>query len=199
MKKALLALAFLLSLSALSQEESKIRSRNNYFYVSPIDAFLNTFELGYERNLPSCNTIFIKGGIKLSKKENYFDRLGGNGEAQFRINLNYDKALINTLDRRFSTFAYFAPYIQYRYEQILELKTTEAVPQQTATFVNSGFCGVGFGIRLTGLESRFCMNLFAGGGLKYSDVAGLQKYNDFLSVGYTGIAPKVSFQMGIAF
>ncbi len=199
MKKALLASLCFLSLHALSQEEGKIKERNNYFYVSPIDAFLNTFELGYERKLPSCNTFFIKGGFKLSKKDNYFDRLGGNGEVQFRVNLNYNKNLVNTLDRRFSTFAYFAPYMQYRYEQVLEQATTDALPKYTATFINSGSAGVGFGIRLTGLESRFCMNLFAGGGLKYSDVAGLQQYNDFLSVGYTGIAPKISFQMGITF
>ena len=71
--------------------------------------------------------------------------------------------------------------------------------QTVTTIVNSCFGGCGFGFRLTGAENRFSFNVFAGGGLKLSDVQGDNKYTDFLEVGYTGLAPKLAFQMGIAF
>lgn len=202
-KKPIFVLGILCSLheSGTAQVVQEGRQRNsNYFYVSPIDLVLNTFELGYERRLANENTIIFLGGVKLSKKSDYFDRLGGLGEFQYRVNLHYDKAAANTLNRNFSTFAYFAPYVTYRYEQLTEQNVgSTPTPVQQITIVNSGFAGVGFGFRLTANESRFCMNLFAGGGLKYSDNNGSKKYDDFIQVGYTGIAPKISFQMGIAF
>jgi hypothetical protein len=188
--------------SAFSQviKEAEENKRCNYFYVGPADLFLNTLQLGYERKLSNHNTVALLGGFKLSKKGELINRLGGNGEFQYRINLLYNKEALSSIAKRYSTFAYFAPYIQYRYEEITDVISTDVTPPITQlTIVNSGFAGLGFGFRLTALENRFCINIFAGGGLKYSDINGLKKYDDFLEVGYTGIAPKVSFQMGIAF
>ena len=203
MKKVLfvLTLLFVGPLSVKPQAESKEPSKgNNYFYVSPINLFLSTLELGYERKLACHNTFVVLGAVKLSKKDNYFDRTGGSGELQYRVNLHYNKEAANSITRNFSTFAYFAPYVLYRYEQINDSYMTDAITTvESITMVNSGFAGVGFGMRLTANESRFCVNLFAGGGLKYSDINGKSREDGFLQVGYTGIAPKLSFQMGIAF
>jgi hypothetical protein len=182
------------------EAETVVQPQRNYFYVSPVDLFFNNIELGYERMFASRNSVFLKGGIKLSKQDDYFDRQGANAEMQYRIDLRYTRNTIYTAPGRFTTYAYFAPYISYRYEQITEERTIElGVERQQVSFINAGFAGVGFGMRFTALESRFCLNLFAGGGLRYSDINGLRKYNEFLQPGYTGIAPKVSFQLGIAF
>src|SRR5205823_903492 len=112
----------------------------------------------------------------LSKNGEMINRLGGNGELQYRINLLYDKEAISAVAKKYSTFAYFAPYVQYRYEEITDVSNSDIVPPLTTlSIVNSGFAGLGFGFRLTALENRFCINVFAGGGLKYSDVDGLKK------------------------
>jgi len=191
---------FLISGSLVAQQPVEKINRNNFFYIAPVELFLNTIQLGYEHKLANHNTVALLGGFKLAKKNQMVSRLGGNAEFQYRINLLYNKEAISTITKRYTTFAYFAPYIEYKYEEITESYVPDiSTKTNTLTTVNSGFAGVGFGVRFSGLENRFCLNLFAGGGLKYSDTHGLQNYDDFLQVGYTGIAPKVSFQMGIAF
>lgn len=174
--------------------------KDNFFYVAPLDLFLNTIQVGYERKLKNHNTIAFNAGFKLSKKDEIVNRLGGSGEFQYRINLLYNKETLGSIVKKHSAFTYFAPFVQYRYEEITDLVSTDiSTIQQENTFVNSGFVGLGFGMKLTGLENRFSLNIYAGGGLKYSDVNGNNKYDDFFEVGYTGIAPKVSFQIGITF
>lgn len=201
MKKILwvFIIAFLAT-SSWAQEKEVNNNKSNYFYVGPVDLVFNTLELGYERSLCNHNSIVIFGGLKLSKKDDLINRFGGNGELQYRINLLYNKESVSGIVKRYSTFAYFAPFFQYRYEQIIDVNVSDSeVPDQTHSFVNSGFAGLGFGFRLAALENRFCLNAFAGGGMKYSDVSGLKKYTDFFEVGYTGIAPKLGLQLGIKF
>lgn len=186
--------------SSFAQQTEAVNKRDNHFYIGPFDLFFNTLQLGYEHKLNNQNTITLLAGFKLSKRGEEMNRIGGNGEFQYRINLLYNKEAISSIAKKYSTFAYFAPYVQYRYEEITDVISTDIAPPSTKlTIVNSGFAGLGFGFRLTALENRFCINLFAGGGLKVSDINGLKKYDDFLEVGYTGFAPKISFQMGIAF
>jgi hypothetical protein len=140
------------------------------------------------------------GGFKLSKKDAIINKLGGNGEFQYRITLLYNKEAISTIIREHSSFAYFATFAQYRYEEITDVIDSETSEQkELKTYVNSYFGGVGFGLRVSAIDNRFTMNIFAGGGLKYSNVYGQKKYDNFTEVGYTGIMPKFGFQMGIAF
>lgn len=197
---SLLAFGFTMSSFAQENAQHDLKKRDNYFYVGPLDLFFNTLQIGYERKLSNHNTIALIGGFKLSKKAELINRLGGNGEIQYRVNLLYNKEAISSVVKKYSAFAYFAPYFQYRYEQITDPAAADvSTSQNEITIVNSGFAGLGFGFRLTAIENRFCLNVYAGGGLKYSDVNGNKKYADFMEVGYTGIAPKLSFQLGIAF
>lgn len=191
---------YFFTVNCFSQEIEKINKKGNFFYIGPIDLFLNTLQLTYERKLKNHNTFSLMGGFKLSKKDETINRLGGNGEFQYRINLLYNKEAISTIVKKYSSFAYFAPFIQYRYEEITDVISFEpASVEKLNTFVNSYFGGVGFGLRISAIENRFSMNVFAGGGLKYSNVYGQKKYENFTEVGYTGISPKFEFQMGIAF
>ncbi len=196
----LISLGFVGNVAAQETEIHEPKKRDNYFYVGPFDLFLNTLQLGYERKLKNHNTIAFTGSFRLSKKDEIINRLGGSGEFQYRVNLLYNKEAISAVAKKYSTFAYFAPYLQYRYEEITDpVFDGDSQALQKTTYVNSGFGGLGFGFRLTALENRFCLNLYAGGGLKYSDVHGDKRYADFMEAGYTGIAPKVAFQIGIAF
>ncbi|MEI8137728.1 MAG: hypothetical protein WCH21_10430 [Bacteroidota bacterium] len=196
----LVSFGFITNSFAQENAQNNQKKKDNYFYVGPLDLFLNTLQMGYERKLKNHNTIALIGGFKLSKKDEIINRLGGTGEFQYRVNLLYNKEALSSVVKKYSTFAYFAPYLQYRYEEITDRVPTDiSISEKEITIVNSGFAGLGFGFRLTALENRFCLNVYAGGGLKYSDVSGNKKYADFTEVGYTGIAPKLSFQIGIAF
>ena len=192
MKRSILfAILLLVSFSTFAQENAG-RPRNNFFCIGPLDLFLSTLQLSYERQL-GANSLALTGGYKLSKKNNEIDRTGGNGELQLRINLLYDRSATNKA-AHYSTYPFFAPFVQYRYEDI------RAQSQETSnTVVQSLFSGLGFGVRFTGLENRFTLSLFAGGGMKISSSTGPGRYDDFLEVGYTGIAPKIACYMGIAF
>ncbi len=198
--KILLLLVYSTFSSSILGQDISLKKRDNYFYVGPLDLFLNTIQLGYERKLGNYNTIFFSGGFKLSEKDDMINRIGGNGELQYRINLLYNKETVNPVLTHYSTFAYFAPFVQYRNEKITDLIQGDIlVNKNEITIVNSGFAGLGFGFRFTAMQNRFCMNVYAGGGLKYSQVTGNKKYTNFIEVGYTGVAPKVSFEIGIAF
>lgn len=200
-KKSFLLVFILSSLlfSVFAQQTVEINKNRNFFYVGPADLFFNTIQIGYEKQLKNTNSIALLGGFKLSEKDGYKDRIGGNGEIQYRINLLYDKQGLSKLTTKFSTFAYFAPFFQYKYEEITDKEYLDNISVSVVSIVNSYFGGAGFGCRLTGIENRFCLNAFVGGGLKYSDLSGDKKYSDFFQVGYTGISPKFGFQMGIAF
>lgn len=199
-RTTILALTLFFSAQVFSQESTQPqKKRNSYFCFGPFDLFLNTLQIGYERKLKDHNTVAINGGFRLAKEDEKIHRLGGNGEFQYRVNLLYNKEAISSVVKKYSTFAYFAPYVQYRYEEITDAVPAEGGANTQLTTVNSVFGGLGFGMRLTAIENRFFLNAYAGGGLKYADVNGDKKYADFFEVGYTGIAPKLSFQIGIAF
>lgn len=190
--------------TSVAQENSPELSveKKNFFYIAPLDLIFNTIQIGYERKLKNNNSIALNGGFKLSKKNEIIHRLGGNGEFQYRINLRYNKNNYNSFIKNHSTYTYFAPFIQYRYEEITDAfpdSKDVSIVNKENTYVNSSFAGFGFGVRVSALENRFSLNLFAGGGMKYSDVKGDKSYADFTEVGYTGIAPKISFQIGVAF
>lgn len=204
MKKTLLSLlstCFILSPS-FSQENKEEKRKENFFYVAPFDLFLNTLQLGYEKKLKNHNALFASAGFKLSETQRTINRIGGNGEIQYKINLLYNKEASNTMAvvRNYSTFAYFAPYLQYRYEEMTDNINADALASsREISIVNSASAGVGFGFRLTGNENRFTVDVFAGGGLRLSDLNGASRYANFLEVGYSGLTPRLGFRMGIAF
>ena len=181
----------------IAQDTNQNVRKLNRFYIGPADLFFNTLQLGYERNLRNHNSIALSAGFKMYKEDEVFHRIGVNGELQYRVNLDYNRESIYSINSRYSTFAYFAPYLNYRYEEMKDKNTNDN--NYTSTYCNSVSGGFGFGFRLSALESRLCLNAFAGGGLKYSEVLGLDRYKDFLEVGYTGIAPRLAIQIGISF
>lgn len=189
---------FLAAATAVKAQDVKLK-RNNSFYLGLTDIYFNTIQLGFEHKLANHNTVVFQPGLKLSKKEEYYNRLGVNGELQYRINLLYDKEAASKIVRKYSTFPYFAPFLQYRYEELRDKATIGDAVSYQPSYVHSGFAGILFGFRLTAMENRFCMNVYGGGGLKVSDTKGAKKYDDFLEVGYTGLTPKLGIQVGIVF
>ena len=188
------------NLTGNAQAESKAISGKNYFYFAPADLFFNTLQIGYERKLNNSNTLAFSGGIELYRKNNYYPRLGTNFGFQYRVNLLYNKENVSTVLKGHSTFAYFAPFLHYRYTEITDERVmSDIVSLRTTSNIYTTFGGFGFGARFSALENRFCLNIFAGGGLRVSRTEGSKKYDGFFEPGYTGIAPKVEMQIGIAF
>lgn len=196
MKKSIVTL-FSLFCVTVSAQDNVIKPKHNFVYFSPVDLFYNTLELGYERSLKNHDAIAITGGFKLDKTSTAVNRVGGTGEIQYRVNLMYTENARITIIRPYSVFPYFAPYLSARYEKINNPAIINDA--QTTTTVRSVFGGVGFGFRITGINNRFTLNAFAGGGLKYADIDGDTKYDNFFEVGYNGFAPKLALQMGITF
>lgn len=182
-----------------AQESDQTATRNNFFYIGPVDLFYSTIQLSYERKLKNHNSFFLSAGYMLSKRQDFIDKTGANGEVQYKINLLYNKESVHPVVKAYSWFAYFAPFLSYKYEEITDqFSIAPGETRAVRTFVNSGFGGLGFGLRVTGIQNRLSLNIFAGGGLKFSDLNGQQQYSNFLEVGYTGITPKLELQLGIA-
>jgi hypothetical protein len=201
LKKFLTCLAVLAYLTAHMNAASAQEpgcSGKHFIYVAPFDLFLNTFQAGYEVKLGGCNTLCMLGGFELAKQNGKLTRAGGNGEFQYRISLQY-KDDADILNRKYRTFGYFAPFAQYRYHERHETTgPASEIQGSTSTYINAFFAGAGFGLRVSSGSNRFCMDVFAGGGLRLADVNGHQRYDDLLQPGYTGIAPKFGFRLGIA-
>ena len=77
---------FLSLLPSFAQENKEPKRNENFFCVGPLDLFYNTLQLEYERKLRNHNSFALLGGFKLSKKEGTLNRIGGNGEIQYRVN-----------------------------------------------------------------------------------------------------------------
>lgn len=191
--------ASLLSVTSIAQNDETPVRKGNMFYISPFELFLNTLQVGCEKKLKNHNTLALMGGFTLAKKNEVISDIGGSGEIQYRMNLLYNKRSINIVSSQYSTFVYFAPFANYRYVEKTDVVLAEAIQaSNNITYINSLFGGFVFGGRFSGVENRFCLNVFLGGGLKYSVVEGQKEYTEFLRPGYTGIAPKAGFQLGIA-
>ena len=105
---------------------------------------------------------------------------------------------------------FFAPYLRFSYTDISEDVTYASstynsnnyytnISVEQNSYVRSYSGGLLFGVRMTGAENRFTTSIWAGGGLKASDVAGNQDYKDIYKIGYTGMIPRIGIQLGISF
>ncbi len=212
MKKIALFLFFAMSLSVASAQTSDSTYYKNHFYINPFDLFFKTFQVTYERDVTkSKNSIAFTGGVLLEKSNNAFE-LGFNTELQYRINV-FD---YSTSKRGFQSNVFFAPYLQFRYiehESTDELtsyamydpnnpnaKPVTVIDSRDANLRGYGV-GVLMGLKSSAFNNRFCFGVYGGGGAKYTDVKGSQTVfgSSLVDENYTGITPKLGFQMGISF
>lgn len=187
-----------------SQEKQDERSgeHKHFIYGSPLGIVTSTFNVTYERQLSNSNSIAIMGGATLSNTFD-IDKKGGNGEIQYRVNLS------KKLDRiSKNNFFYFAPYLLQKYIQITTKDynyyyNDNNYGKKTTNTIVSYSGGMLLGIRLTNSSNRLAFNAFAGGGMKYSEISGTdsgRNYNNGIwDIGFTGVVPRVGFQVGISF
>jgi hypothetical protein len=163
---------------AFSQEQY-----NRSFYFDPISIFAGKMNVGYEQiNFNNNSSILVSASGYYNTSIEY---MGTGAEFMYRkflIDLNSSKG-----KNKIQWKPYFGPYVSYKFHQI------EGVS------INSAGGGVLFGARTTG--SRIVLDVFLGGGFKYSDNTAGEYYSDlwYFSPDYSGFLPKAGVKIGLNF
>lgn len=194
MKKSfLLSVLTFFALSAFSQ--------STLVKISPFHLLDGTFYTSIEKNLNNDRTIYLAGGYRLSDNG---DDIGWMGELQIRkylVRFTKSQSLgespfsgvyggLYGNGKYFSEFDggddYYYDYDDYYYSpEDYEIKQVEG--------------GVMMGIQMV-FHKKLSLDFFVGGGLRASEISG--NYNGtpyFPERGYTGVVPKVGFEVGISF
>jgi hypothetical protein len=151
------------------------------FYFDPISIFFTKMSVGYEQlnyNKNSSVAVFASGTYN-----SIFDNSGAGAEFMYRkflvdLNKSKGKSIIQWKP-------YFGPYVSYKFNNF------------EGGNINSASGGVLFGARTTG--TRIVMDVFIGGGFKYSDSEDNYSEMLYFSPSYTGFLPKIGFKVGLNF
>jgi len=221
---SLLFVSFILLTNSL-QAQSNMGSTNvttskkNTFKIGPTNLFANTILLGYERSISPKASIQLFGGFTLNQpKSGYYEEIKGfSGELQIRYylkpskNLNgffvapffkYESLNFTNLDLTKMDNNY--GYNNYPYNTGNTSPVTITIDEASSTYYNGGII---FGYQLI-VADVFVIDVYAGGGMKYTDKNGGYPANgkdDFGSyIRYnqlfeTGIAPKIGLRIGTYF
>ncbi|MBL4715182.1 MAG: hypothetical protein COC01_01705 [Bacteroidetes bacterium] len=187
--------------------------RTNHFYFDPFQVFGGVFQVGYEKDADNVSFTLFVSGILRERSWNNAYRAGLGGEIQVRFH-QYNFVKIKKIDPQKATYnhiVYFAPF--FKYQNVNDKYTeTEWVPDpnnpwgggnqvivEHNNLVTSYAGGIIFGMKMI-LMKKMVLDFYAGGGLKISDVIGdLNAYNGLWSLGYSGVMPKLGFQLGANF
>ena len=220
MKKLLLiGLCLALFHNSFAQEEPQ--PHKNSFHLSFLPLIVNTFQVGYERQIGK-NSILLsprfiyKDNVSTSSGIKYgYDATGVGGELQYRISLG-GNSVPNKDDGKAlrQTDFYFAPFAttdfistkNYSVEQVLDstngyMSFYHDEQVTTGNSINSYSGGVLFGMKLF-LNSRLFVDGYGGAGFRKS--YGNRSYNiygggNLFGVGYSGILLKGGIQVGFTF
>jgi len=186
------------------------KNRSNYFYFSPFQVFSSIFQVAYERD-GGTQTIKILAAAILKDGDNEF-RKGFGGSLQMRFHLF--KSAAAATKRNSENLIYFGPYLQYQYvvNETTDTETVEYFDEKDkkqyyevdvfyTDMIQAWAGGIVFGLRSV-IFDKLVIDLYAGGGLKYSEIVGNESnyfINGFWSLGYTGVYPKLGMDIGVNF
>lgn len=204
----LLCLGFIAGTAQAQEGETSSSPVRNIIKFSPFHFVESTFLMSYERMMPSNkSSIYINAG--LHSRENSFYGFGGTpqpsfgfqGEVQYRAYVAAPREK-SFRDKGFFFFKgiYAGPYAYYRYRSQSSQQwdpitlTYDNSPQDISEYSGGVVMGVQFAIL-----NKLYMDFYTGGGIKFSQGASDNGYRDVTSVGYTGVIPKIGFQIGIGF
>jgi hypothetical protein len=182
MKKLLITLLTIFSLSCFGQDA--------LLKVSPFHLIDGTFYSSYERIVGNDRSLYLAGGYRLSDNG---DDKGWMGELQIRKYLfrlksaSTNQSLLSGFySGLYGNGKYFSEYDKYdSFTEDFEIKQIEG--------------GVIMGLQLV-FHKKLSVDFFLGGGLRVSEITGDREYDELFSPrGYTGIVPKIGFEVGVAF
>jgi len=203
-----LCLGLFAGLARAQEGEAPEPPVRNIIKFSPFHFVESTFLMAYERMMPSNkSSIYVNAGIHSRENSNFFN--GGNpqpsfgfqGEVQYRAYVAVPRET-SVRDKGFFYFKgiYGGPYAYFRYRNESSSQwdpitlTYDNTPQDITEYSGGVVMGVQFAI-----VNKLYMDFYTGGGIKFSQGGNDNVYRDVTSVGYTGVVPKVGFQIGIGF
>jgi hypothetical protein len=210
MKKIILVFSLVLgALSSNAQDGAKALIKN-----SPFHFFDGTFNMSYEKAISNSKSLNFSGGFHLQdNSSNSEGDIGWIGELQLR------KYLINfKKERSVLSGVYVAPYIKGAYfrsegEDYLRYALEDGYYDENNLWIQE----VGYynsyskeikniqGGLLMGAQLLFgsviSFEVFLGGGMQYAEVEGFNSdyYNTSNMKEYTGVIPRIGFNIGAAF
>ena len=162
---------------------------------SPFHFFDGTFHLSYEKSLSSNKSINISAGFHLRDNNNYSDNqnIGWIGELQLR------RYLLHKVDNKSKLNGFFvAPYVKGGYFSVEEENYyyDEDIEYSTTKEIKSFQGGVLMGYQIV-FSDIVALEFFLGGGMQYADS---DYHVDIYQVkGYTGVVPRIGFNVGVSF
>jgi hypothetical protein len=195
MKKIILSsVLFLFAISAFSQ--------STLVKISPFHLFDGTFYTSLERNLNNDRSIYLAGGYRLSDNG---DDYGWMGELQIRkylFRFNKFKSLEESpfsgvYGGLYANGKYFSEFDEDLY--LYDYENNDYYYEDQNYEIKQGEGGVMMGIQLV-FHKKLSLDFFVGGGLRSSEINGNYNGRPYSPErGYTGIVPKVGFDVGISF
>jgi len=193
---------------------SLVYSQESLIKISPFHFVDGTFYASYEHMLKNENSFTISAGYNLTENG---DEYGWMGEFQIRryvvkpkITNSYDSPLAGIYAGLYANSKYFLQQDEWYNDNWLlepyydangmyvhgEGHSYEIVKQEYDIKQLEG--GVIFGIQML-FSKKFSMDFFLGGGLRYSNIDNNPTNIEFHAPerGYTGIVPKIGFELGI--
>jgi len=191
-----LSLAVCVTASAQHNDTTKVY--NNKLKFSVVNFVDNTLFISYEHTLKNGNGLFIGCG-PLYSNSNSEPKSGLRSELQYKLYIT-EKQKSNSIKR-----IYFAPFLTYKFlekKYISYYNGIAYVPDYTMQY--HSFCpGIIAGYSIT-VYNRINIDLYVGGGLKRTfdgNFNGHINYDNYnlWDPGYSGVIPKVGFDIGITF
>ena len=216
---ALLLAALMVPAAAQDFSPETYTQKRNVIKLSPWQLLGSKFEVGYERYSKDYMSSFQIIGTVIARKRSTWDfdipteRYGFEGMGMYRFyykGLNQPK---NPLYRTATIRIYVAPYARAKYMQEdystlqwqggITFSDGDTRLQDQSESYEGGFLT---GVQLTAWD-RFTFDTYFGAGWRYSNVVSNNPFQDetqirsdnITNVGYSGIVPRINFQIGIAF
>jgi len=204
MKKVILVFSLVLGvLTSNAQDGAKALIKN-----SPFHFFDGTFNMSYEKTISNSKSLNFSGGFHLQDNSwSSEDDIGWIGDLQLRkylINFKKQKSVLSGV--------YVAPYIKgayfsseedwqdYGYYDENDLWIEEDYYNSYSKEIKNIQGGLLMGAQLL-FGNIISLEVFLGGGIQYAEVEGFNSdyYNTSNMKEYTGVIPRIGFNIGAAF
>ena len=209
MKKIILLSSLVLTaLTSNAQDGTKALIKN-----SPFHFFDGTFNMSYEKTISNSKSLNFSGGFHLQDNSwSSEDDIGWTGELQLRkylINFKKQKSILSGI--------YVAPYIKSAYfrsegENGWHVQENGYYDENNLWIEEVGYYN-SFSKEIKNIQGGLIMGaqllfgdvisleVFLGGGIQYAEVEGFNPdyYNTSDMKEYTGVIPKIGFNIGAAF
>ena len=213
----LITVLFVYQATAQVNNEGPPHSRDS-FKISPLHFFIdNTLSMSYEKMSADIKQVTDKqagyqfSGSFTSKKTDNDDGLNKNNTSLsgFGLEFQYRKYIIrsNMNDPKGFYFngLYAGPFFsynrnKYKREFTENQNTPIAININQSEILNSYSAGAIFGVQFS-IEDKFFLDLYVGGGARHNVSEGdkISPRSNFLDVGYSGVLPKLGFDLGVGF